>query len=81
MKKIICLVLLLVFCIPVNAASRVRGYYRPNGTYVQPHYRSNANYTRYDNYSTKGNYNPYTGAAGTQSPYKNYTGGYKRYRY
>jgi hypothetical protein len=49
----------------------VDGYYRSNGTYVNPHYRSAPNNTTLDNYSTKGNYNPYTGAAGTRDPYSN----------
>ena len=46
----------------------VRGYYRSNGTYVQPHYRSSPNGTVLDNYSTKGNVNPYTGKEGTVNP-------------
>lgn len=29
----------------------VRGYYRSNGTYVSPHYRSRPNAYRYDNYN------------------------------
>lgn len=55
-----------------DAATRVRGYYRSNGTYVQPYYRSNSNYSRWDNYSTWGNYNPYTGKKGYISPFKSY---------
>jgi peptidoglycan hydrolase-like protein with peptidoglycan-binding domain len=43
----------------------VRGYYRRNGTYVAPHYRSVPNNTRTDNFSTFGNVNPYTGKEGT----------------
>jgi peptidoglycan hydrolase-like protein with peptidoglycan-binding domain len=43
----------------------VRGYYRSNGTYVAPHYRSGPNNTRADNFSTFGNVNPYTGKEGT----------------
>jgi hypothetical protein len=43
---------------------RVRGYVRKDGTYVAPHYRSSPNSTKADNYSTRGNYNPYTGKAG-----------------
>lgn len=35
-----------------------------NGTYVQGHYRSNPNATTADNWSTKGNYNPYTNQEG-----------------
>ncbi len=55
-----------------EAVTRVRGYYRSNGTYVQPHYRSDRNYTRLDNWSTRGNYNPYNGKKGTRSPYTYY---------
>ncbi len=56
-------------------AARVRGYYKPStGTYVQPHYRSSPNSTRWDNYSTQGNYNSYTGKRGYTSPYKSYRG-------
>lgn len=51
------------------ADTYVNGYYRSNGTYVQPHYRTDPNNTRLDNYSTKGNYNPYTGKYGTKDPY------------
>ena len=46
-------------------AGSVRGYYRSNGTYVQPHYRSNPNSTVRDNYGYRGNSNPYTGKTGT----------------
>ena len=41
----------------------VKGYYR-NGKYIQPHYRSRPNSTINDNWSTKGNINPYTGKKG-----------------
>jgi hypothetical protein len=54
-----------------EAATRVRGYYKPStGSYVMPHYRTSPNSTRWDNYSTQGNYNPYTGKKGHASPYK-----------
>lgn len=43
----------------------VRGYYRSNGIYVQPYCRTSPNWTVSDNYSYKGNYNPYTGKTGT----------------
>lgn len=49
----------------------VKGYTKSNGTQVQGHYRSSPNSTRSDNYSTKGNVNPYTGVAGTK-PVNNY---------
>jgi hypothetical protein len=43
----------------------VHGYYRGNGTYVQPYYRSSPNGTVTDNFSYKGNINPHTGKVGT----------------
>jgi hypothetical protein len=55
-----------------SADTHVNGYTRKDGTYVQPHYRSDANNSVYDNYSTKGNANPYTGKEGTVNPYNNY---------
>jgi hypothetical protein len=52
----------------------VNGYYRKNGTYVRPHYRTAPNNTNRDNFSTLGNVNPYTGKPGyiipdNSSPY------------
>ena len=47
---------------------RVSGYYRSNGTYVQPHYRTNPNNTINDNWSTAPNVNPFTGRVGTVAP-------------
>ena len=51
-----------------NSDVNVKGYYKNNGTYVPQHYRSNPNSTTNDNWSTKGNTNPYTGKKGTQNP-------------
>jgi len=46
----------------------VQGYTSSSGTYVQPHTATNPNSTQMDNYSTRGNVNPYTGAVGTRTP-------------
>jgi hypothetical protein len=46
----------------------VNGYYRRNGTYVKGHYRTNPDNSFYNNWSTKGNVNPYTGKVGTRRP-------------
>lgn len=46
----------------------VRGYVKKNGTYVAPHRQTNPNRTQRDNWSTKGNVNPYTGKPGTKTP-------------
>ena len=42
----------------------VTGYSRNNGTYVQSHVRTMPNSTNWDNFSTKGNSNPFTGSTG-----------------
>ncbi|MGE0268601.1 MAG: hypothetical protein AB7S78_09135 [Candidatus Omnitrophota bacterium] len=60
----------MIFTSAAYAQVKVKGYYRKDGTYVQPHYRSSPNKTVRDNYSYKGNINPYTGKVGTNY-YKN----------
>jgi uncharacterized protein YgiM (DUF1202 family) len=65
--------LLLIFSASVELADaqrtvRVRGHYRKDGTYVPPHYRTAPNGTTLDNWSTRGNVNPYTGEVGTRDP-------------
>lgn len=44
----------------------ISGYTRSNGTYVKPSHATNPDFTRNNNYSTKGNVNPYTGKFGTK---------------
>ena len=44
----------------------VRGHVTRNGTYVAPHRQTNPNSSRSDNWSTKGNTNPYTGKPGSK---------------
>jgi hypothetical protein len=49
----------------------VKGYYKPStGHYVVPSYRTSPNKTKLDNFSTKGNYNPFTGRMGNRNPYR-----------
>ena len=43
-------------------------YVNSQGTYVGSSHATNPNNTQMDNYSTKGNVNPYTGAVGTRTP-------------
>lgn len=50
------------------SSHQVDGYTRNNGTYVAPHQQTNPNNTQMDNYGTRGNVNPYTGAPGTRVP-------------
>ena len=46
----------------------VQGQATTGGTYVAPHQQTNPNSTQMDNYGTRGNVNPYTGAVGTRTP-------------
>lgn len=53
MKKIIAIVLMLLFVLPSVVFSRdvhVKGYYRKDGTYVRPHVRSSPDSYKWNNY-------------------------------
>lgn len=78
MKQVIAFVLsLLLSSVAFAGDTYVNGYYRSNGTYVSPHYRSAPNATKADNWTTKGNVNPYTREEGTREYYNyNNTRGY-----
>lgn len=59
--------------IPTVAEARdvqVKGHIRKDGTYVPPHTRTTPDSSPYNNWTTKPNYNPYTGEQGTVDPYK-----------
>ncbi len=62
------------------AQTWVDGYYKKDGTYVPGHFRSNPNNTTLDNYSTKGNINPFTGEIGYKDPLKT-SNSYKMFEY
>jgi len=47
----------------------VSGHTTKTGAYVPAHYRTAPDHSKLNNWSTKGNVNPYTGKAGTKSPY------------
>src|SRR5712692_4781189 len=49
-----------------SGSVNVRGYMKKNGTYVAPHKRSAPDGNFNNNWSTKGNVNPYTGKEGTK---------------
>ena len=58
MKKIIIILLVIVFAIPTIVFAKdvhVRGYYRKDGTYVRPHVRSSPDQYRYNNYGPSKN--------------------------
>lgn len=68
-KNIFLIIFLLLSTTILSADTYVDGYSRSDGTYVEGHYRSSPNDTVYDNYSTDGNVNPYTGKEGTKEVY------------
>jgi len=53
LKNLILAAVILTTAVAVQAEN-VRGYFRSNGTYVMPHYRTPANATPYDNLSYRG---------------------------
>lgn len=77
LKKFSAILLICAVSSPALAGStRVGGYIKKDGTYVPSHQRTTPNSTRTDNWSSKPNYNPYTGKTGTVDPYKPKTRGY-----
>ncbi len=69
MKKIFAFVFAILFLIQTMAFAsvHVRSYTKRNGTHVASHHRSNPDGTRSNNWSHRGNVNPFTGKKG----YKN----------
>ena len=76
MKKYILVLMLFVGLLSFSTSAeaktvRVKGYYKPStGSYVSPSYRTSPNKYKFDNYSTKGNYNPYSGKKVTVNHYR-----------
>lgn len=68
-KKILfCMLAFFVFnSLSAYADVHVHGYNRADGTYVKPHYHSDPDGNLDNNWSTKGNQNPYTGEFGTKT--------------
>jgi hypothetical protein len=71
MKKIITIsaavtMLSLATLAQAVGSHHVDGYFRKNGTYVPPHYTTNPDGTRENNWSHQGNVNPYTGKEGNK---------------
>ena len=51
-----------------TASHSVRAYTTRKGTYVAAHRSTNPDRTKANNWSTRGNINPYTGKPGTKNP-------------
>ncbi len=69
LRKIIVFALLatLAFTAIASADVYVRGHYRNDGTYVNPHWRSDPDGDPGNNWSHKGNVNPHTGEEGNRN--------------
>lgn len=67
-KSALLLALGLAFSSHTFADTWVDGYHKRDGTYVPGHFRSSPNQTNWDNYSTQGNRNPFTGESGSRAP-------------
>ena len=72
MRRLVFGLAALAMTATASAQVFVQGYTTKNGTYVAPHYRSSPDGNPYNNYSTRGNVNPYTGQVGTKNPYSSY---------
>ena len=71
MKRALFVALATVVAASTYAGSHpIKPYIKKDGTYVAPSRATNPNATKADNYSTKGNVNPYTGKPGTKNPEK-----------
>lgn len=62
------MVLISFLTVTLAEAGWVRGYTRRDGTYVQPHFRTNPDGNPYNNYSFPGNYNLNTGKTTPGNP-------------
>lgn len=76
MKRLMLLLISTMLLVGVSFADeRVKGYWRDSDgdgykeKYVQPYTRTSPDNNPYNNYSTQGNINPYTGKEGTVNPY------------
>ncbi|WP_313042250.1 hypothetical protein [Acinetobacter sp.] len=65
-KILVTFLTLIIVNSSLLADVKVNGYYRKDGTYVRPYYRSNPDGNFNNNWSTIGNVNPYTGKIGTK---------------
>ena len=63
--------------VSIPSTTTVSGYFKDNGTYVDSYVRTRPNSTNWDNFSTSGNTNLYTGSTGYRA--KDYSVGAYNY--
>lgn len=87
MKRMLLTLLLVLASIGVvstvlaQGSTRVRPYFRRDGTWVPGHYRTRPDGNFYNNWSTRGNINPFTGREGTRITPPRYRDSLWEYRY
>lgn len=65
------IVMVIAFCLissVIQAQVNVKGYYRKNGTFVQPHIRSNPDSVKWNNYGSAKSSPSYGSQGGFASP-------------
>ena len=74
LKIFIAITLLLFFGVSMSEARsvRVKSSITKTGKYRPSHMRTSPNKTKIDNWSTKGNVNPYTGKTGSENLWRKY---------
>lgn len=73
MRNIIIIVVMLIpFFLAGQTVKKNKGYIKKNGTYVAPHLKTESDDNFDNNYSTKGNSNPFTGKKGTKTKKKTF---------
>ncbi len=81
MKKLLITILISILtsaAVIAQSSRYQRGYYRKSsGTFVQGHFKTHSDGTNWNNYSTRGNRNPYNGSKGYRA--KDYSA--KAYNY
>lgn len=76
MKSLVIFIVMTLVSVSAFAQNvHVDGYYKKDGTYVSPHWRSSPDGDTSNNWSSEGNYNPYTGKEG----HRKYDSGYNSY--
>lgn len=71
--KLLSLIAALALIFSASTLARdvhVKGYTKKDSTYVAPHVRTSPDSSKQNNWSAKGNVNPYTGKKGTVDPDK-----------
>lgn len=64
LKTLLLLALMVLASTNLQASTHVRSYHHKNGSHFYSHRRSTRDHRRLNNYSSKGNINPYTGKVG-----------------